>query len=201
ENEGFAMCFFNNSRGIARAWVVPVSEGGYVVFNGYGYETRQIARLFAAYMALSYKEIDLTNHYETAGVLYINNDTGYHVARPALLTVDDIDLDLLDMYGCPECGNVHYEEDMHRGTDDANYCEWCFNALFTDCYRCGAVYYRHDHSLKHIASTDEMICDFCLPRHFVQCEDCKDHYLEADVTRRDGRVLCGECAAKADNKS
>jgi hypothetical protein len=70
DNGGWAVRFFEDVDGIARAWVAPIHDDMYIVFNGYGFTTLQIARVLATWLNVSYKKIRLTNQGGTAYALY-----------------------------------------------------------------------------------------------------------------------------------
>lgn len=88
---------YNNGK--ARAWVLPYipigKKGnrkdanraeGFVVFNGYGLQTRNIATIISRVFEYDYKKVNLRNHGGYNGSLWINDEgSGYAISKPEIL--------------------------------------------------------------------------------------------------------------------
>lgn len=148
ENGGWAMRFYDNNRnGIGRCWVMPVrhnNENGYVVFNAYG-SNRDCglwihARLIAGLLGFSYKKIDyLVNGGSDEGKLYINGGRGIVIGPENLVNnIEryDFEIDEPDRHECYNCGETVYDEDGIMTHNHREYCESCFDEIFTRCDNC-----------------------------------------------------------------
>jgi len=135
-NIGDDLLSYDNLRGYARAWLVEITKGAFVVFNGYGESALQFARLLALLWKCSYKSIGLTNNGDDGGTLYING-SNYAVGRVELIShieTHDFGWDELDRSPvCPNCGDEYDDDDGmfaedYGGTvcaDCASHCEDC----------------------------------------------------------------------------
>lgn len=77
--------------GIARAWVYQdeivrgdVKSPIWIVFNGYGIPTKQIATILSSFHGQSIKEIKITNNGKRHGGLYVNG-RGYLIGQESLI--------------------------------------------------------------------------------------------------------------------
>lgn len=91
--------------GIARAWAYTdeivrkdKSYPVWIIFNGYGIATKQIASIIATFHNQSVKRITVTNNSHTHGGLYINGD-GYLIGNESLIK-DIASFDFGIQYGC-----------------------------------------------------------------------------------------------------
>lgn len=188
DNGGQAIRFFDDSdKGIARAWLVPIEEK-YILFNGYGLSTLDIARIFAQWQGLSYKKIDLANNDQTGGTLYINSGAGYLVGNQA-----DIDgIDAYDFewdgaeYQCEHCERDLTEDELYVTPNDNHLCADCYYEVCSSCENCGRDLYRDD--LYYADDSD--YCERCLDRLFTRCVSC-DEYRRHDTIDKHGR--CEYC--------
>lgn len=75
ENGG-AVRFFSSEtgNGLARAWIAPghPQENDALLFNGYGMQLRDIARIIATFLGLDYQSMPMVNNGNSAGDLWIN---------------------------------------------------------------------------------------------------------------------------------
>lgn len=200
ENEGgLAIRFYNDGKGFGRAWIAPIDENLYIVFNGYGfthYPTLTIARVLAAHVGGSYKKIGLLNHGSSAGLLYINSDNGFIVGSPdAIAEYSEYDLQWGEGITCENCGDELYEDDMYHGVDGERYCEHCFYQEYTYCGRCGET--THNDDAHYIEYRSEDVCEYCYDRYYVRCEGCENSFLDGDCTDVNGVSYCNEdCLAE-----
>ena len=91
--------------GIARAWAYTdaiirkdKSYPVWIIFNGYGIGTKQIANIIATFHNQSVKKIVVTNNQGTHGGLYINGD-GYLIGNESIIK-DVTSFDFGIHYGC-----------------------------------------------------------------------------------------------------
>lgn len=105
DNGGMALRCYENGAGVARAWFTEVvseeepnlfgDERGevFVLFNGYGYSTHEMALLLANIVAGSARKIALENNGYKYGLVYINN-FGYLIGNPETIHAMDDYYDL-----------------------------------------------------------------------------------------------------------
>jgi hypothetical protein len=160
DNGGLAIRLYDaDDNGYGRAWLVPIGNR-YIIFNGYGFagnSTLTIAQLFAAFMNLSYRKIDLTNNGTSSSTLWINAGIGYMVGND--LTASHYDFGWYDdSTRCEDCGTLLYEDESYYGPDDYTYCERCFYRSFDHCTSCGEAYHRDEITEKD----GEYLCPNCL---------------------------------------
>lgn len=180
--------------GIARAWLYQIAENLYIVFNGYGYTTLTIARIFARFMNLNYKRIELSNNYNTTGVLYINNDMGYIIGESERIerySSYDFEIDVDDFTVCESCNRHLHEDDVYFSPYGEPYCDSCFYEYYDRCYRCGETYSRED--ITYVESTGQDLCEHCLERNYSYCETCGEYYKHEQMHEHDGELFCWQC--------
>jgi hypothetical protein len=196
DNGGMAIRFYDgNDKGIGRAWLIPIDDDLYIIFNGYGLggdSTLRIARIFALFIGLQYKRITLSN---SDGGLYINNSVGYIIGR--MEAIDGIERHDFNWYEveldtCHHCGRQLDEDDYYRGADDEHYCENCFYQFFSDCSQCGEPHYRED--LTYVESTGYDVCEWCLGRYYFECYRCEENYPKQEAQQFGKQVYCLDCA-------
>jgi hypothetical protein len=195
EHDAWAILFYNTKpphNGIARAWVVPMGGDRFVVYNGYGYTTLQIARMLGHYWGLYYRHIVLLNHGMCDGTLYINgNGSGYVVGdQQWARSTTSVDFGWSDGTArCHECGD-HGPEDSYFSVVGRDYCRPCYRDNFRFCYRCEGRF-----SIRDVHSVDGVFyCDACVPQSTRVCLECgvtcSIEYLTAVPT---GRFRCMAC--------
>jgi hypothetical protein len=198
-NGGFAVRFYNEAgEGFARAWMYELGDSVYVLWNGYGltgYSTLVAARVVAAHLNASYRQISLENHGRTGGTLYINSGAGYTIG--ALKDIEGINYYDFEWEGdcedrCYECGDCLEEGDLYFGADDNVYCERHYYDLFDNCEHCGETHYRDD--MTH--TDDTTVCEYCLDRLYVACETCGEYIRKTKALRRRKKMYCENCYEK-----
>lgn len=108
DDGGGAIRFYKNGKGIARAWIMP-KDDGYIIFNGYGYTSDLISKIFGSWKQLPVKPISLYNNQRTASLIYINDD-----AYGVNLKDDAYDLEI-DTSSCSKCNNCDYYYHVAEG--------------------------------------------------------------------------------------
>lgn len=198
ENGGMAILFMTDSgTGYARAWLVHLGGNIYIIFNGYGFErgvyaTLTIARVFATFLNLTYKKIELDN--STGSTLYINNNAGYIIGTPdAIADIDSWDFEWREEYAeiCTNCGRMLDEYEGYTGADDEIYCEHCFAERFDHCEWCGNTYHRHE--IEYIPSRQGYFCRHCRAANFDLCAGCGEWFWKRDMHRHEDHVYCWDC--------
>jgi hypothetical protein len=139
QHGGIGMVLYDaddHDKTIGRAWLVPLAKkqyplvpkfssgwypttdtdtGTFVLFNGYGFETRLFAMLLAQMQGSEYQLVGLS-----AGDCYINNDNGFLIgSREAIGDTKSVSLNWYKECGC--CGVGGYDGDDYDGDDDNNY--------------------------------------------------------------------------------
>lgn len=193
---GFAIRFFEDDKGVARAWIIP-SDNVYYVFNGYGHQTVKIARIFSTFLGLSYKKVSLSNHGGTSSTLYINTGRGYAIGEHATIEhINSHDFEIYDdeMRSCSDCGDYVDEDNLYVGLDDEIYCQDCYYDRFRDCDECGESQYTDD--LCYIESEGIDVCEGCYDRNFSHCEGCEKAYRLNQLTVVKDSLYCADCLPK-----
>lgn len=198
ENGGMAMRFHtDDGHGYARAWLVEIEDGLYILFNGYGFRgnsTLMIAAIFAAFTGLNYKRIAL---YADGRSLDINSNAGYIVGKPEEIAhYEDYTIEWENIYMdvCYECHTAMDEDALYYGPDDHHYCEHCFSELFDSCEICGEDHFRDDvYYIDHAGKYGKYVCRYCRASDFDVCEDCEDWYPKGDLIHTDDAVYCPNC--------
>jgi hypothetical protein len=195
DNGGLAIRFYDaNGNGYARAWLVEIEDGMFIIFNGYGFpsdSTLNIARIFALYMNLNYREIDLSNAY--GDTLYINGGSGFVIGKTEQIEdMDSYEFEWEDYYSyyCEHCGEHVHEDDVYYGANDLPYCQSCFYELFDNCYRCGETYWQDEITY---TADEQYICRYCLERHYVRCDHCGEFHRNGMIEVYKERNYCPEC--------
>jgi len=88
-----------------------------------------------------------------------------------------------DKYTCSHCGD--FDPDCAVGADGDNYCENCFEELFTTCDDCGELVWLDD----SVFVDNEVLCDSCADDYY--CINCNEY-------RKDGKLVdcdyyCSSC--------
>lgn len=130
---------YSNLIGYARAWLVNIGSGKFVVFNGYGESTLTFARWLATLWKRTYKRIGLTNQGDDGGVLWINS-CNYIIGQwQQIAEISNYDFgweEPCEACRCPICENEFNEDDgitalnsegfsIFVCSDCAAFCEVC----------------------------------------------------------------------------
>ena len=200
EYGAYAIRFYdvkNSNRGIARAWICQ-QKNYYVLFNGYGLETSDIARTMAHHLNLSYRCIQLQNNEEKEGFLWINGSkekSSYHgsgfviAAESVVHGISEIDLKLEEcQIMCYSCGEPTNECEDYM-YDDQQYCENCFNEEIIWCEEC-EQYAQRESSI--VSNHGYMICQDCA-EDYSDCYRCGEYYYHEDMVEVDNNDICPNC--------
>jgi hypothetical protein len=193
DNGGLAIRFYRMGKGFARAWVVPIEDGMHIIFNGYGLQTLEVARIFSQFVNAAYKRIDLSNWGVDDGTLWINGGTGYVIgATEAIEPIADYDFQWGEdeTRRCESCGDAVNEDDVQISPDGDYYCQNCFDDRFGSCCHCGETHYHDD---LHYAD-DCDYCEYFLDRLFTYCEECNEYVRNERMTEVNGNWYCEDCA-------
>lgn len=196
ENGAFAVRFYDSEdKGYARAWVVPIN-GNVVVFNGYGLESLQIARILSQNWGAYYKKTELSNNGSACGVLWINGRTGYVIgSQEDIDELGPLELGFTEMNNCrcENCGSSIDEGESYTANEET-YCECCHDDLFFYCDDCDED--RHNDDYNEINS--RAVCDSCLSDNYTVCDDCNEYTHDNDITRGpDDKHRCEDCHLEA----
>lgn len=190
--------------GLGRAWVKPVempigvsgseenkTAKGFIVFNGYGLSTVEIARILAFHMGMTYKKISVKNNGNDDGTLYINSGSGY-------IVTDYGNEDYFDQWDfeipepqtkCHGCRGMFDSEDMEP-VEDEFYCQSCFDEMFYRCGRCNCTVRTRD---ANTTVEDQHFCDVCIDKVAAICEKCDKYVLDENACNCNGDSLCPDC--------
>lgn len=169
-NGAYAIRFFDEAgEGYARAWVVPIDDGKYIVFNGYGLQpdsTLAITQILANWLGLGYRRIDI----RAPHMLYINGNRGYVIGHPD--ATQDFWRHYINwetVHECYDCGVEILDTEAYHGTDDYVYCGDCFYERFAICDNCGETDYAED--MYSTENLDGLLCEYCYERQEAQKPD------------------------------
>ncbi len=183
DNGAYAICFYADDKGFARAWLVEIEASLYILYNGYGLDLISIARVFAGFLGLSSKKIQLVNNGRANGLLWINGERGYIVgATDRIESIDYHDFEWGDLSACYDCGRSL--------SDDEIYCSSCFYESFSDCEYCGRTLWIEDMSY---IEGDGHVCGRCFDRHYFNCDHCGDTHALSERHMLDDRGFCADC--------
>ncbi len=195
DNGARAVRFYKDGSGYARAWIAEIA-GGVVIFNGYGLESLQIARILAHHWGAYYKKVSLENNGEETGTLWINGGVGFVVgSQDTFEGVDSVDLRFEDTggYRCDNCSE-RIDDDYARHADDGVYCESCFDSLYFYCEDCEDSCSNDDYN----NINDRAVCDGCRQSNYTECEDCNNYVADDAVCiGPDNCSRCEDCHSNA----
>jgi formylmethanofuran dehydrogenase subunit E len=198
ESGALAIRFYDeNDDGMARAWICR-GNGLYYLFNGYGLETADIARIFAQYLGASYRQIDLANNGSDSGIIWINGGTGYAIGpEESVNGMSSYDLEIAEGEKCADCGEYHDPEDMTYIDDHGYVCEDCLSD-YSYCEDCDCYYHNDDiHRVYGARGWERYVCDSCLD-NYSQCEHCEEYFHSDNVREIDGNCVCDKCVENGD---
>lgn len=187
----YAMQFFteattNYGYGKARSWLYPMTNK-FIIFNGYGMQLIEQARILSQYLGLSYKKIELLNNNDNSNLLYINGATGYMLGTTkSLEAYDSFDFHINENryrgYICCNCEN-DFDEDEITYINHEPYCDECRDESFnwseyeeryihhSDSFEYNREYYRYDRSVY----SEKLSID--IPEHLaVYSKTLKDYF-------------------------
>ena len=199
ENEGLAIRFFEGDKGYARAWIMPIGDNRYVLFNGYGHAgnpTLICARVMATWLGLGYKRIGLSNYGSTGGTMFINGQIGYVIGtaeQTGEIDEYDLQLDCEDCITCENCEDDISEDDTYFAPNGETYCRDCFYDIYDYCAHCDETYYRDD--MSYVDGVGD-VCERCLDRRYSYCERCGEYHAHEDVIEVEGETYCDHCAER-----
>lgn len=186
----FAIRFYDESKGYARAWVCREGDC-YVMFNGYGLECSNIARIMADYLGMSYRKITLDNQGESSGLIWINGGAGYIVGPESSVNgVSHVRLDIDVGTVCVDCGCVVDEDNSYLAGDVGVICETCYCDDYFRCEDCEEITYNE--SCCEVSNSD-FVCVYCRDSNYTECDDCNEYHRDDEVIEIDGRNVCQGC--------
>lgn len=190
DNGALAIRFYDeNEDGFARAWIVPIDDR-YIVFNGYGLQTVEIAQVFARFLGLDYSYLTLANNRTAGGVLYINGAYGYIVGETSQITnIRHHDFKFDEIDGCESCGRSLNQHDAYYSPNGYPYCQDCFYEIYDTCEKCGETYDRDDFRL---TADEQLLCERCL-REYNECESCYELHRTDALRGFKGGLFCPNC--------
>lgn len=174
-----AIRFYVNDKSYGRAWLAQLRDNRFIIFNGYGYTTLQIARVFAEFIGLSYKKIGLENHGNDSGLVWINSGIGYLIGdADKIANISEYDLEWGDGIRCYDCGDTANGD--YTNPDGDIYCADCFYEQCDYCHDCGDVAWRDN--MYYIESLEHDVCNYCYGRNYGYCNGCEQDYRNSDLT-------------------
>lgn len=192
QDNGLAIRFFAGKEGIGRAWIGSNGiDDSIVVFNGYGLETLEIAKILANWQGVEYKKIDLYNYGTTDGLLFINSSNYIVGPNEIIAKVKKVDLEWEGGHTmtCDGCGYSAHPDDCYHYQDNT-YCESCFSDNFFWCEKCNETCAVEDR-----ADIDgQWLCEFCAKKKgYIECEECETLTLEWFTGPNGDNYYCDDC--------
>lgn len=156
---------YNNVKGYCRAWVAPLGDNTFAVFNGYGETTLTMARLLSLKYSCGYKRISLTNNGCDDGAIWINGGMAYVIgAWQKIHHIEKADLGWEEVYDDNDSTYCHACDDRvaepytayDRYGDEYQYCSECVAM----CRKCGDWF--EAGLVKYFEPHGEHLCRACL---------------------------------------
>lgn len=92
---------------------------------------------------------------------------------------------------CEICGKKVNDSDIIK-IDDLNYCQSCFDDIFSYCDDCDDVTERDQ--LTQVDNGNRVVCRYCLEEYYIRCNDCGEYYRGSDMSwYLDEYRLCQSC--------
>jgi hypothetical protein len=107
-----------------------------------------------------------------------------------IIVFEDFGWDDVYSSACAHCGRVLYEGDGYYH-DDNDYCEWCYNELFTYCDICDETYRRTE--IEYVESSRQRVCRGCLLDEFSDCYECAELFENGTLHEHDEHWYCWQC--------
>lgn len=186
--------------GYARAWLYPTDdEKKYIVFNGYGEESVNIARILSEFLSLSYRRITLENEGNDSGLIWINSGMGYAIGKEEDVngfSYYDLKIDASECT-CDGCECSCDEDEMTSVGGGMRVCESCLDS-YSYCEDCDEYYIESTkvyYETNNGRISQKYVCDNCIGE-YTKCEDCGD-YFEKTITAHDDSgneiEICNGC--------
>ena len=203
---GIALLWHYNQdpfNGNGRVWIAPIRENRedlLFLFNQYGEVNGKTIRIEHTAKVLT-QILPETNfisgelYNDTNGdIPYINGNNGMYIAPETSLISNGIEIHVEwgedDSITCDNCGNRIDDDEIYTH-GYRNYCESCYDELYTTCEYCGDSTYRDD--AVYIESEQSYYCEYCADNHFTTCEYCGKLYANDTMTEIDRSNYCEDC--------
>jgi len=190
EHEGVAL------RGLARAWM-KVQEDDMLIWNGYGLDTREVAKILAEIWGLHYAKVRITDNDQPDGLVWINDDgKGYILTERAEVCdgEENYDLMLEPYHHCDNCESESWwREDEMSPINGHLYCPSCMEVA-CECEECDEFYFGDAYELHD----GTQLCPSCYERlGAFFCYQCNQYFLpedRSDLRDEYGFRVCNHCA-------
>jgi len=189
----FIKFYHPDGYGIGRAIIDDRPDKYAVVWNGYGLQTLDAARIISLHAGeQSFLRIDLSQNGNSEGLVYINSGTGYvagDMRDVRCIKKHDLAFPVRECYDCYKrldgrAGKWHTAEHNQRTVCDACYrkdyrvCDDC-----KDFYRSGAM---HDINGKEY-------CTACVSKYAAACHGCGRFHSKKALKKHCGNEYCDIC--------
>lgn len=158
--------------------------------------SRVLKALFSE-IELHYTALEIYNSQDDS-IPYINSGTGFCMYQNNDKPDDKFDLDLEvesdGRFSCYNCGR-HITEDNCQYHDGNDYCERCFDRLFSCCDKCEEFYLNEDVYEIHGHNRYTYVCEYCrdsIPAY--QCYKCDEWHVGTICAEDSGNEYCNDCA-------
>jgi hypothetical protein len=106
--------------------------------------------------------------------------------------------DARDLVVCVNCSKIIDANDSHKTPDDDDWCEDCYDAVYTCCEHCDDPVARDDTVTVRVGSayrnSEEGWCKSCADNHATRCDDCCEYVNNDDsYCTAGGSDICESC--------
>lgn len=151
---------------LCRAWGALYPTGAIATnFYAKSHSDTGLLKLAIAKVFGEQSDPNVTDH---VGIYFNGDAIGHGDIERMVIESDSVEVG----YSCSNCGDrVSQDNTVHHDGED--YCESCYNDLFTSCDECGEVCSVDD--IQHIESSGNYVCDDCVSNNYV--EDYNDELI------------------------
>jgi len=102
-------------------------------------------------------------------------------------------------YICDRCGERVHEDNLCTSNNYENFCEDCYNDVYTTCEHCGHEIRRRESTYAH----GDYYCHGCFSDLFTYCHRCDEiiHIDDANFNEDDDEYYCDACYERVANSS
>jgi len=167
--------------GMARAWILPAKHSvgskryddyAKIIFNGYGLDTLQIAKILARFLGKNYRRVEFSNCDKASGDLWINGGTGYLLGKLEVVSGPSvIAMELKDIrVRCCQCEKGIKDGEQVISPDNRDICRNCHKKYVIVCGKCKKECWKSGVLTR--PGRDKPICGECAALHRESCWRC-----------------------------
>ncbi len=189
----FVKFYEPNGYGMGRAIIDDRPDKHAVVWNGYGLQTLDAARIISLHAGeQSFSRIDLSQNGDAGGLVYINSGTGYAVGDMRdIRSVEgrDFKFPIEECYDCYKRLDNSMVKSYTNGHNGRTVCSVCYHKDYGVCDDCKDFY--RSGSMSNI--NGKTYCKECVSNHGAMCYCCGCYCSKKEVKKHNGNDHCGNC--------